>query len=332
MGSEILGIEYVFPDKKVTNEDLSSQFPDYDFSKFQKKVGISERYVVEEETALDLAIKACEKLFQRFDKNKIDFILYCSQSPEYFLPSTACILQDKIGVSKNTGAFDFNLGCSGYTYGISIAKSLIESKQCKNVLLVTSETYSRYINEKDMSNKAIFGDAASATLIGDSSESKIFDFLFGTDGSGYKKLIVRNGASKNNYNANAEEKVYGSGNSYTDNNLFMDGPEIFNFTLESIPGFVEEVLEKNKLEKQDIDQFIYHQANAFLLDTLRKRSKIEKDNFFINMHGGNTVSSTIPIALKEYSQTIENKQKIALIGFGVGLSWSGGIVEINKKL
>ncbi|HCA07570.1 ketoacyl-ACP synthase III [Chryseobacterium sp.] len=332
MGSEILGIEYVFPKKKVTNEDLSSQFPDYDFSKFQKKVGISERYVVEEETALDLAIGACEKLFERFDRSQIDFVLYCSQSPEYFLPSTACILQDKIGLGKNTGALDFNLGCSGYTYGISIAKSLIESGQCKNVLLVTSETYSKYINEKDMSNKAIFGDAASASIIGTSSESKIFDFLFGTDGSGYKKLIVKNGASKNSYNTNAEEKIYGSGNTYTDNDLFMDGPEIFNFTLESIPNFVEEVLAKNKVEKQDIHQFIYHQANAFLLDTLRKRSKIEKENFFINMHGGNTVSNTIPIALKEYSKTIEEKQKIALIGFGVGLSWSGGIIEINKEL
>ena len=173
MGSEIKSIEYVYPKTKISNRDLALKFPDYDFSMFEKKVGIESRYWVNEgETALDLAVKACHKLFQRIEKETIDYILYCTQSPEYFLPTTACVLQDRLGLRKNIGALDFNLGCSGYTYGLSLAKGLIDSGQAKNILLVTAETYSKYLHEKDRSNRAIFGDAATATLISFSENEK----------------------------------------------------------------------------------------------------------------------------------------------------------------
>ncbi|WP_396591189.1 3-oxoacyl-ACP synthase III family protein [Allomuricauda sp. R78024] len=335
MGCKIAAIEYCFPEKRVTNEDLQREFPHYDFMNFEKKVGIYSRYIVQDtETGLDLAYNASLKLFEKgVDKNSIDYILYCTQSPEYFLPTTACILQDKLGLSKGIGAFDFNLGCSGYTYGLSLGKALIESKQAKNVLLITAETYSKLIYKGDRTNRSIFGDAATATLIVESEENNIKEFAFGTDGSGYDKLIVKNGASKYKYDNNCLVKEYGTKNKYTDNHLYMNGPEVFNFTSGVIPSFTKEILAKNSIDKEDISQYIFHQANAFMLNFMRKRLKIEKENFYINLKdGGNTVSNTIPIALKQYSQNINIPEDIILIGFGVGLSWSGGLIKINNPL
>ena len=336
MGAIITGIEYVYPERKVTNEDLAIEYPDYDFSKFEDKVGIKTRYWVKNnETALDLAKKACDKLFEKHLKLNVDYILYCTQSPEYFLPTTACILQDYLKIDKNTGAFDFNLGCSGFVYGLSIAKGLINSGQAKNVLLVTAETYSKYIHPKDRSNKAIFGDAAAATLITYDSKEHIGEFLFGTDGSGYDKLIVKNGGSRNPLDIAAKEITYGTNNIYTDNHLYMNGPEVFNFTNEIIPCFTKEVLAKNETEFEKVHQFVFHQANAFMLNFMRKKLKIEVNRFFIDLEdGGNTVSCTIPIALKKYALKIQEHklETIAIIGFGVGLSWAGGIIKISNKL
>lgn len=334
MGVTIKAIEYIYPKQKITNEDLAKQFPDYDFAKFEEKVGIKNRYWVNEnETAFDLAKQACDKLFEKFNKDQIDYVIYCTQSPEYFLPTTACILQDYLGLRKNVGAFDYNLGCSGYVYGLSLAKGLINSGQAENILLVTAETYSKYLHPKDRSNRAIFGDAATATLISLSEEENVGQFLFGTDGSGYDKLIVKNGCSRFSTDINAEEIIYGTNNVYTENHLYMNGPEVFNFTNEVIPNFTKEVLAKNNLVQEDVKQFVFHQANAFMLNFMRKRLKIASENFYINMEdGGNTVSCTIPIALKKYSETINESEIIIIVGFGVGLSWSGGLIKINSKL
>lgn len=334
MGALIKAIEYVYPEQKISNEDLSRQFPDYDFSKFEDKVGISNRYWVREnETAFDLAKQACEKLFQKIDKAEVDYILYCTQSPEYFLPTTACILQNHLGLGKNIGALDFNLGCSGFAYGVSLAKGLIDSGQAKNVLLVTAETYSKYLHPKDRSNRAIFGDAAAATMISHSDEEQIGAFLFGTDGSGYDKLIVKNGCSRFPLDHEAAEISYGTDNVYTNNHLYMNGPEVFDFTNNVIPNFTKEILAKNNLTNETVNQFVFHQANAFMLNFMRKRLKIDSEKFYIDMEdGGNTVSCTIPIALKKYSQNIEGSENIVIVGFGVGLSWSGGVISIKNKL
>lgn len=337
MGIKIEALEYYLPPNRVSNDDLREKFPDYDFSKFESKVGIKNRYwVSEDETALDLAEKVCQKLFQKINKEDVEYIIYCTQSPEYILPTTACLLQDRLKLSKSTGAFDFNLGCSGYVYGMSLAKGLIESGQVKSVLLVTAETYSKYLNPLDKSNRAIFGDGASATYLVISEDSGLKSFSFGSDGSGAEKLIIKNGGTKNACLPNAELRTYGSDNHYTDNELYMNGPEIFNFTSENIPNFTKEVLLKNDLDIQDIDYFIFHQANSFMLEFLRKRIKIPAEKFYVNMaDGGNTVSNTIPIALKRLSDElvdITKPLKIMIVGFGVGLSWAGGVIEINKKL
>lgn len=335
MGAKIVGIEYVHGSVKVTNDDLGREF-NYDFSKFEKKVGIKNRYVVKEnQTAIDLAILASEKLLKKFDREKIDYVIYCTQSPEYFLPTTACILQEKLKLRRDIGAFDYNLGCSGYVYGLSLAKGLIYSGQAKSILLITAETYSKYLHPKDRSNRSIFGDAATATIIEFNDDESLGNFCFGTDGSGWDKLIVKNGCIGRPFDFSAQDIHYGTDNIYSDNHLYMDGPAVFNFTQDVIPKFIEDVLIKNSIKKESVDQFVLHQANAFALSQIRKILKINAEKFYVDLEdGGNTVSNTIPIALKKYTNSKEfnDKESIILTGFGVGLSWCGVLIYIDKQL
>ena len=334
MGSIIKAIEYEFASKSLENNFFKSKFPDYNFDRFEKKVGINKRYICDEnENIISLAEKSCRKLFNNplVNKNNIEFLILCTQSPEFFIPTNSCVLQDKLGLKNCTGSFDFNLGCSGYVYGLSIAKGLIESGQVNNVLLVTSETYSKYINKKDLINQLIFSDASTATLIEKSKINGINDFIFGTDGSGYDKLIVKNNFF--NKENNPSNFCYADINYYNNNNLYMDGPSIFNFTIQKIPKLLSDILIKNKLKEKDIDYYILHQANKFLLDSIRKLSRIEKDKFIIDLeHYGNTVSNTIPISLKNVSLKGKTTKNIVICGFGVGLSWSACHIKINSSL
>ena len=325
----IKSISYYLPQKNLTNELINKDFPEWDIEKISSKTGINSRHISEkDEFSSDMAYKVANKLFveHNIDKDDIDFLLLCTQSPDYFLPTTACILQDRIGLKSSIGALDFNLGCSGYVYGLSLAKGLIKGQMAKNVLLITSETYSKFIHKNDKSNKTIFGDAAAATLI--SAESGIFEidkFVFGTDGSGYENLIVKNGGMRHPMNQISEDIVDNYGNTHNANNLYMNGPEIFNFTSEFVPKLTDSILEKAGLTKHNIDLFIFHQANKFMLNFLRKKIRIPKEKFFVSMeHCGNTVSSTIPIAIYDAMKQgrFINTKNIVLEGFGVGYSWA----------
>ena len=332
MCAKILDIEYYIPEGVLTNSHLEEKFSEYSAQQIEKKVGIKQRHIVsEDETALDIACNAGKKILQNYDKNLIDFVLLCTQSADYYLPTSACILQDRLGLKTDIGALDFNLGCSGFIYGLGLSKGLINSGIATNILLITSETYSKYIHPKDRSNLSIFGDGAAAIIITKSEKEKIFNFVLGTDGKGYKNLIVPNGGMRCRYQENAEEKVDQSGSIRTDNNLFMNGPEIFNFTIKKVPAVVSNVLEKNNLNLNNIDFVIFHQANSYILEHLRKKIKIPKEKFYINLENtGNTVSATIPIALKDCldKKLINKGELILLIGFGVGYSWGGTIIEI----
>lgn len=325
--AHINSIKYYLPEKVLSNEELSQKFPEWNVDKISSKTGISKRYIAgEEEFASDMAIKAANLLFEENNINRkdIDFLIYCTQSPDYLLPTTACILQDKLGLEK-IGAFDFNLGCSGYIYGLAIAKGLIETNIASNVLFITSETYSKFINTKDKSNRTIFGDAASATLITkEKGICAIGDFELGSDGSGAENLIVKGSGVKGSLSSNNNEIVDDFGNIHSDNDLYMNGPEIFNFTGLSVPKLVKSYLSGINLEVDDIDYFIFHQANAFMLNYLRKKTKIPQEKFVLEIENcGNTVSSTVPIALHNTleKQKIKSGQKVLLAGFGVGYSW-----------
>jgi 3-oxoacyl-[acyl-carrier-protein] synthase III len=325
-------IEYYLPLKILNNLILSENFPGFEASKIEAKIGIRERHIAaDDETALDMAFNASQKVLEDYDKSQIGFILFCTQSPDYFLPTTACILQDRLGLPTNIGALDFNLGCSGFVYGLSIAKGLINSNICTNILLITSETYSKHIHPKDRANRSIFGDAATATILNFEDVNKIFNFELGTDGKGENNLIVKNGGFRFRNHNKSEEWTDDAGNFRSDNHLYMNGPEIFNFTIESIPGVIKRVLEKNHLTIDEIDYFIFHQANKYMLDYLRKKIQIPLDKFYNNMlFTGNTVSSTIPIALKDCldNKIVKQGDKVLLIGFGVGYSWGATIIKI----
>lgn len=337
MKAYLKGISYYLPEKIITNEDLVKDFPEWSVDKVASKVGVNRRHVASEgETAGDLAEKAALKLFQEYNisPTDIDFLMLCTQSPDYFLPSTACILQSRLGIPISSGAFDYNLGCSGCIYGLALAKGLILSGSAKNVLLLTAETYNKYLHPTDKSNKSIFGDGAAACLISTNGFAEIGEFVFGTDGSGAENLIVKTGAARSRKQTGRYE-TDDEGHTKYDDYLYMNGGAIFNFTLDRVPLLIDEVLEKNNLAKSDVDFFIFHQANKFMLNTIRKVCVLPKDKFYINLEEtGNTVSSTILISLKDCieKEFIKPSQSIMITGFGVGLSWGGCILKYLECL
>ena len=331
MGVYLKAISYYLPEKVLANEQLVVDFPEWTVEKVASKIGVDKRHIAaDEETAVDMGVNAANKLFSEYniDRLSIDFLLFCTQSPDYFLPSSACLVQEHLGLSTSCGAFDFNLGCSGFVYGLSIAKGLITGGIATNVLLITSETYSKHIHIKDKGNRTIFGDAAAATLISSEGFAQIESFSLGTDGRGAENLIVRTGAMRNPEKVNVVEFDEG-GNPISSDYLYMNGSEIFNFTLEMVPILVEATLVKNNFKKEDIDLFVFHQANKYMMNFLRKKLKVEEDKFFYFLENvGNTVSSTIPIALYEAQKENKLKGNILLAGFGVGYSWGGVILKV----
>jgi 3-oxoacyl-[acyl-carrier-protein] synthase-3 len=337
MKANIKAISYYLPETVLSNDLINEEFPEWGIEKISSKTGINSRHIsAQDEFSSDMAVKAAEKLFKEHNINKseIDYLLFCTQSPDYFLPTTACIIQEKLGLQTSIGALDFNLGCSGFVYGLSLAKGLIAGEMAKNVLLITSETYSKFIHPKDKSNKTIFGDAAAAALItSEKGFCSIGNFIFGTDGKGAENLIVKQGGMRFPVSDENEDQIDEFGNVRNDKNLFMNGTEIFNFTGEFVPKLTEAILEKSNLTKEDIDLFVFHQANKYMLNHLRKKIKIPEEKFFIAMEDcGNTVSSTIPIALYEAQKQgkIGDSKNVILAGFGVGYSWAACNLTVEK--
>ena len=330
----IKALSYYLPERVVTNEELVREFPEWSVDKVAQKVGVDSRHLAaEEETAGDMAEKAARKLFEEYqiDPKSIDFLMLCTQSPDYFLPSTACVLQDRLGIPTSAGAFDYNLGCSGCVYGMALAKGLIAAGIAHNVLLLTAETYNKYLHASDKSNRSIFGDGAAACLISTDGFAEIGEFSLGTDGSGANNLIVKTGASRQK-EATGQFVEDEEGHIWYDDYLYMNGGNIFNFTLEAVPAMLKDILEKNKLEKDQIDYFVFHQANKFMLNTIRKVCVLPKDKFYVDLTTtGNTVSSTVLIALKNCfdSGIIKTGMTVMVTGFGVGLSWGGTTLKIQ---
>lgn len=327
----ILGIEYALPDTVLSNEELAAEYQTWTAEKILKKTGIKTRHISKNgETAADLGYVAARKIIDSgiVKQEDIDYLILVTQTPDYLLPTSACILQERLGLGKNTGAFDINLGCSGFIYGLSVAKGLVDSEIATNVLLVTAETYTKHINVLDKSTRTIFGDGAAATLIGKNG-MQIGSFDLGTDGSGSNLLMIPSGGARLSRSPSTSVVHDYDGNFRSQDNLYMDGTGVFEFTIREVPGSVERLLSKEKMDKEKIDLFVFHQANQYMLDFLQRYMKIQKEKFYINMSDtGNTVSASIPIALKRAMEdrTIIGKQTILLCGFGVGLSWGSTII------
>lgn len=323
MPAVIRAIAYHLPARRVTNADLAAEFPEWSVDKIAAKTGIHERPVAAPgECSSDLAEAAAKALFaeNQIDPQSIEFVLFCTQTPDFTLPNSACLLQARLGLPTTAGALDFNLGCSGYVYGLSLARGLVESGQVGNVLLLTGDTYSKLLDPADRSVRTIFGDAGTATLLEKrDGVGGIGPVVFGTDGRGGKNFVAPQGGFRG---AARESEGHRA--------LWMNGPEIFNFTLSAVPQAVRAVLDRAQLSLEQIDLVVPHQANEYMLETLRKKLGVPSEKFVVELaRFGNTVSGTIPIALAcaMQQQRLRAGMKVLLIGFGVGYSWGAAIID-----
>jgi 3-oxoacyl-[acyl-carrier-protein] synthase III len=327
----IAAIAFHLPAEILDNAALARQQPRFQPDKVKAKTGIDRRHIAAAgETAGDLATQAAQKLLAEsgIEAATIDYLILCTQAPDYFLPSTACLIHRRLGLKPAAGAVDINLGCSGFVYGLGLAKGLIETGQAARVLLLTADTYSKFIAVDDLGTRTIFGDGAAATLIEARPEAGIGPFVYGTDGSGAAHLIVPTGGLRDRA---------GSGDGYETHNgerglgspLHMNGPEVFNFTIAAVPRAIEQLLAKAGSGLESIDLFVFHQANTTMLEALRRKLEIPPDRFYVNMEGGNTVSSTIPIALRRAADAgvLRPGMQVLLLGFGVGYSWAGTLLR-----
>ncbi len=317
-------VEYFLPAKEELNSQILKKAGKNksDIKKWTDKIGIKSRRIVNKNVfSNDLALASARKILKNIDKDKIDYLLFCTNTPDYILPTNACILQDKLGLKQNIGALDIILACSGYVYTLGVAKSLILSGQAKNILLITSDVYSKFIKKKDYKNRILFGDGSTSTLISkdkDINSFKIGNFTYGTDGSGHKNAIIDNFGSRHWLSKKKGGET-----------LDLNGPEIYKFALQRVPEAINEFLKKNNLSMDDIDYFVFHQANEFINKSIQRLLKIPNQKIFNQMQStGNTSSSSIPIVLSNNSSKLSKGKNILLAGFGGGLSW--GVCLINK--
>lgn len=334
MKARIEAVQYVLPETVLSNEDLARDHPDWNVGKVSKTTGIVSRHVAAPNIyTSDLATLAARKLFEvhHIDPASVDYLILCTQSPDFALPTTACIVQGQIGMRTDVGAIDINLGCSGYIYSLALAKGLIESGQVSNVLVVTAETHSKFANPGDKSTRPIFGDAGAATLVaGDSESERLQGVVLRTDGSGGPDLVVPNGGMRNGTEFSPRSDVNQRDLVSNGFDMHMDGLAIFNFTIRVVPALLSDILSGAGARMEDVDLFVFHQANGYLIEHLRKKLEIPPEKFMVALSEfGNTGSSTIPIALAEAISAgrVKPGHKILLAGFGVGLSWGGVLVE-----
>jgi 3-oxoacyl-[acyl-carrier-protein] synthase III len=329
MRTRIAAIAYHLPETVLDNAELARLNPRFRADKITAKTGIDRRHVAAlGETASDLAVHAAERLFAETGAAPldIDYLIFCTQAPDYVLPTSACLIHRRLVLRPGTGALDINLGCSGFVYGLGLAQGLIQSGQARRILLLTADTYSKFIDVDDLGVRSIFGDGAAATLIVAETEGAagLGPFVYGTDGKGAEHLIVPTGGAREPEGAADAGYEIGTGERRRGRPLHMNGPEVFNFTLGAVPALVHETLAKAELGLDDIDLFVFHQANATMLEALRRKLAIPHEKFFVDLEGGNTVSSTIPMALRRAVEAgaLRTGMRVMLVGFGVGYSWA----------
>jgi 3-oxoacyl-[acyl-carrier-protein] synthase-3 len=332
----IIGISACVPKNISSNFELLQDYPKDEVDKIINNIGIKEkRHVDLNTTAADLCFKAAEKLFDdmSIDRATIDMLIFLTQLPDYSLPATSPNLQDRLGLSKNTACFDISLACSGYVYALSTAFAYASQNGINRVLLLVGETFSKIVSSKDRVNSPLYGDAGTATLIEKTINSDSYFSLY-SDGSGFKSIIIKAGGSR--YPVNAKNIVpieKEDGNFRADNQVFMDGLEVFNFTLKVVPKSINEILTFSKIDRDNIDYFLFHQANKFMIDFFVKKLKIESDKVPISLDTfGNVSSPTIPLTIVSRLNNfkIKNKSQILMSGFGAGLSWGTAVLNLDN--
>jgi 3-oxoacyl-[acyl-carrier-protein] synthase-3 len=317
-------IAVYLPPRVETNAQLQAEHPEWDMELIASKTGVYARHIADpNECSSDLAVAAAERLFAEFgiDRDSIDFLLLCTQTPDYPLPTTACLVQERLRLSTTVGALDFNLGCSGFVYGLSLADGLIQSGAARRVLLITAETYSKFIAPQDRSLRTIFGDGAAATLVDASSKPTLGGFVFSTDGRGADTLLVNRGGARL-----PEHAIRPRGRWRWPSMLYMDGPSLIQITIEAIPRLVDDVLAKGQWNKAAVELFLMHQATRLMLDQLRNHLHIEPARMPLCLRDcGNTVSSTLPLLIDDLRRSgrLRPGVRSVMVGFGVGYSSAG---------
>lgn len=323
------------PTNRVTNDDLHAEHPEWEIEATTSRVGVKQRWVAgDDETSLDLGYHACCRLFEADPsrRQRVDALIFCTQSPDYPLPPNACVLHHRLGLSENVFAFDINHACSGYIYSLSLARSMILSGSAENVLIVNADTYSKYIHKDDRSTRMLFGDGAAATWVTRGTDHRaICDISCGTFGQGFDKFIVPAGGCRLPKNAEtAVPKTDQSGNVRTDENIHMSGRDILVFVSSTILRHIQKFLKSREKTVEDIDLFVFHQASRLVLDTLTRALRLDKKKVYSNLEEiGNTVSASIPIALHGAleSERISSGDTVYLCGFGAGLSWGSALLQ-----
>lgn len=336
--SGITACAYYVPEERLTHEELVQRFGRDVMDRIAHSSGIWERRIVRNgQCASDLALKAAEALLDNHQvaRESIDLLIFGTQTPDYLLPTTACILQDRLGLSTETAAFDINLGCSQYVYSLSVAHSMICAGLANRALVLTGDTVSRILHPQDRVNVPLFGDAGTATLVERVGEEEGFmEFVQGTDGSGYQYLIwPASGLRIPRSNKTAIEVKDKSGSVRREEDMFMDGTAIFLFTLKVVPRTVKMLLAKTGLDMDDVDLFIFHQASEYIIESSAKKLKIPREKLHYKLHDvGNSGGSTVAIALTDawLSERIKPGMIVLLVAFGVGLSWSSTIIRWPK--
>lgn len=336
MSTKIREIEYALPDFILTNEMLAKENPNWDMDKVYKKSGVLKRHIAGAgETALDLSTKACDKLFSnnRLNKEDIDGIIYCTQSPDYIMPSNSFLLHKHMGLPNEVFVYDFNHACTGFIYGLAMAHAFISSGISENILLVTADTYSKYINKRDRSARVLFGDGAAVTIIEKSEKTGgVIDIELASSGNNFDAFYIPAGGQKLPRSAETEKEISDSrGNIRSKNDICMDGMRVWAFINSVVPSQITTLIERNGLQISDVDLFVFHQASLMTLESIIKILGLEPGKVFVNIKNiGNTVSASIPIALKDALDhgKIKKGSKILLSGFGVGMAYGSILIEL----
>lgn len=333
----IEAISYCLGSSQLSNETLELENPGWDMSRILERSGVVSRPIAgPSETALDLGEKAVLALLRSKSVpiEDIDALIFCTQTPDHVLPPNSALLHGRLGMPQEVMAFDITHACSGFIYGLGIARSLVQSGTVKRVLLVNADTYTRLLHTQDRSTRPIFGDGAAATLISATSPMmSVLDISFGTAGKQANRFMVKSGGARYpDMSGTPDAVIESSGRVRSDSHVFMDGLGVLSFFTSVVPTNVKNVLSRNQLTMGDISHFVFHQASRLALEGLQRSLAIPDEKMVVDLNEiGNLVSASIPVALVRAlaSKNIQTRQLIMLCGFGVGLSWGSALVRFD---
>lgn len=330
-GARVAAIEYHLGSLSESNMDMLTANPSWDLRNIEQATGIQSRRIARpEECASDLAVEAAEKLFApgTVRREDVDALILCTQTPDYLLPTTACLVQERLRLPTAVAAFDINLGCSGYVYCLAVASAMIKGDFAHRVLVLNTDTYSKFVAPTDRTCRPIFGDGAAATIVEATGHQRgIGPFDFGTDGRGKERLMLHGSGTRD---LPQEWNAEGFPTHSRKPTLKMDGAGVLMFTMGTVPKTIQALLQKAELTAEQVDLYVFHQASKTVLDNIIRQLHLPDTKVFRGFSEiGNTVSASIPIALKQAEQQgrLLPGQRIMLVGFGVGFSWGSCLLR-----